>query len=81
MFKFLQTGWQHGNLLPSKGYFWLATRPDLAGSWSQAGGIMQHGFAGLFWASVAPEQWPNDAEARQLILERWSAGALERAVW
>ncbi len=71
LFEFLQAGWRHGNLLRSKGYFWLATRPDLAGSWSQAGGIMQHGFAGLFWASVEPDQWPEDPDAREQILKRW----------
>lgn len=35
-----------GILLRSKGWFRLATRHDLAGSWSQAGGLVRHGAAG-----------------------------------
>ncbi len=69
---FLSAGWRHGNLLRSKGYFWLATRPDMAGSWSQAGGIMHHGFAGLFWAAVPKEQWPEEPEAVDEIMRRWA---------
>lgn len=30
----------------SKGYFWLATRPDFVGSWSQAGAVSHHGRVG-----------------------------------
>ncbi|WP_031432555.1 zinc metallochaperone GTPase ZigA [Methylomarinum vadi] len=52
--------WDNGTLLRSKGFFWLASRPDHAGSWSQAGGVMHHGLAGRWWASVPKEQWPAD---------------------
>ena len=45
-----------GKLIRSKGYFWLATRPKYAGSWSQAGGIAHHGFAGMFWKAI-PKRW------------------------
>ena len=51
----------------SKGYFWLASRFDQAGSWSQAGGVMNHGFAGLFWSAVPEDQWPDDMENRAAI--------------
>lgn len=50
--------WDNGTLLRSKGFFWLASRPEHAGSWSQAGGVMHHGLAGRWWASVPKEQWP-----------------------
>jgi len=50
--------WDNGTLLHSKGFFWLASRPEHAGSWSQAGGVMHHGLAGRWWASVPKEQWP-----------------------
>jgi G3E family GTPase len=53
-------GWDNGTLLRSKGFFWLASRPEWAGSWSQAGGIMRHGCAGRWWASVPREQWPTE---------------------
>ena len=52
--------WNNGTLLRSKGFFWLATRPDWVGSWSQAGGTMQHGCAGRWWASVPEAEWPEE---------------------
>ena len=67
LYDFLVRGWRHGNLVRSKGYFWLASRFDQAGSWSQAGGIMNHGFAGLFWSAVSKDQWPVDTEHRAAI--------------
>ncbi len=51
-----------GNVMRSKGYFWLATRNDLAGEWSQAGGVVRHGPAGYWWAAVPRSRWPMDAE-------------------
>ena len=67
LYDFLIEGWRYGNLVRSKGYFWLASRFDQAGSWSQAGGIMNHGFAGLFWSAVSEDQWPTDIEHRKAI--------------
>ncbi|MDT4290945.1 zinc metallochaperone GTPase ZigA [Methylomonas sp. MO1] len=52
--------WDNGTLLRSKGFFWLASRPDHAGSWSQAGGVMHHGLAGRWWAAVPRQEWPQD---------------------
>lgn len=72
LYDFLRAGWQYGNLLRSKGYFWLASRYDLAGAWSQAGGIMHHEFAGYFWAAVPKNQWPEDPEYRRSIEEKCS---------
>ncbi|WP_111641502.1 zinc metallochaperone GTPase ZigA [Marinimicrobium alkaliphilum] len=60
-----------GKLLRSKGFFWLATRPRYAGQWSQAGGIAQHGAAGMFWKAVPEEHWPDDPEQRAYIMEKW----------
>ncbi len=68
---FLNRDWDNGKLLRSKGYFWLATRPRLAGTWSQAGGIAHHGVAGFFWKAVAEKNWPEDAETRAFIREKW----------
>jgi G3E family GTPase len=55
----LQQDWE-GNLLRSKGYFWLASRHDIAGTWSQAGGIVRHGPAGYWWSAVPRADWPQD---------------------
>jgi len=60
-----------GNLIRSKGYFWLATRPELVGQWSQAGGIARHGLAGMFWQSVPKDQWPTDPEYLEAIYQHW----------
>lgn len=60
-----------GKLIRSKGFFWLATRPQLAGSWSQAGGMARYGAAGLFWKAVPKEQWPEDPEYLTAIDEQW----------
>lgn len=56
----IHTEWQ--GVLRSKGYFWLASRFDFAGSWSQAGGACRHGAAGLWWSAVDPAQWPDDPD-------------------
>ncbi len=60
-----------GKLLRSKGFFWLASRPQYAGQWSQAGGIAQQGAAGMFWKAVPKERWPDDKEQVQYIMEKW----------
>ena len=70
-FELLHGDWGDGRLLRSKGFFWLASRPQYAGQWSQAGGIAHHGFAGLFWRAVPESRWPQDPEYRASILEKW----------
>jgi G3E family GTPase len=57
-------------VLRSKGFFWLASRPELAGSWSQAGGACRHGPAGYWWDAVPQSHWPEDPEHRARILEK-----------
>ena len=67
----LNQEWFGKGLLRSKGFFWLATRPQAAGQWSQAGGIAHHGPAGMFWKAIPEEHWPTDPETRQFIMEKW----------
>jgi G3E family GTPase len=62
----LQADWP-GNVMRSKGFFWLASRHDAAGEWSQAGGIVRHGPAGIWWAAAPSEHWPKDATYRERI--------------
>lgn len=62
---------QFGKLIRSKGYFWLATRPELAGQWSQAGGIAHYGFAGMFWKAVPKSSWPDDEASLASISSQW----------
>ncbi len=68
---FLHQHWSNGRLVRSKGYFWLASRPALAGTLSQAGGILHHGVAGHWWAAVDEADWPEDEESRARILAKW----------
>jgi G3E family GTPase len=72
-FSFIDRPWLNGKLLRSKGFFWLASKPTDAGSWSQAGGLMRHGFAGLWWRFVPKNQWPQDQESTAAIMENWTA--------
>ena len=61
----------YGKLLRSKGHFWLATRPEFAGQWSQAGGIARYGFGGMFWSAVPRNRWPDDPDYLASISEQW----------
>jgi G3E family GTPase len=70
-YDFLHQEWPCGKLIRSKGYFWLASRPQFAGQWSQAGGIARHGFAGMFWRAVPESRWPQDEESLKIIKEHW----------
>ena len=72
-FSFLNRTWENGRLLRSKGFFWLATRPQEAGSWSQAGGLMRYSYAGRWWRSVPKEHWPAEGEGLEAILANWDA--------
>ena len=68
---FLHTTERFGKLIRSKGYFWLASRPQFAGQWSQAGGIAHYGFAGMFWMAVPRENWPTDPDSLEAINQLW----------
>ena len=72
-FDFIERPWTNGKLLRSKGFFWLASKFQEAGSWSQAGGLMRYGFAGRWWRFVPKDQWPEDDESVQAIKRNWLA--------
>ena len=55
---------QHGfpnNIIRSKGLFWIASRPDQALVWSQAGGSLKADSAGVWWSSM-----PYESRIQQL---------------
>jgi G3E family GTPase len=70
-YEFLHGTEQYGKLIRSKGFFWLGSRLEYAGQWSQAGGIARYGFAGMFWKSVHKHDWPKDKEYLESIEESW----------
>lgn len=61
-------------VIRSKGYYWLASRPEYAGTWSQAGGVMHQELGGMWWANVPQVQWPMDTESLKVIASRWIDG-------
>lgn len=66
-FERLNQSWD--GVLRSKGFFWLATRLDKIGVWSQAGRVARLDFGGFWWAAVPKEHWPT-ATPFQLELEK-----------
>lgn len=60
-----------GNIIRSKGLFWLVSRPDIAVNWSQAGGSLRAEKAGYWWCAIPRKQWQMDPETEALVSSRW----------
>ncbi|MCB6184933.1 zinc metallochaperone GTPase ZigA [Leeia sp. TBRC 13508] len=66
--------WIHASwpgVVRSKGYFWLASRNDMVGLWSQAGAVTRHQLVGLWWDALDRADWPADEESLAMIASRW----------
>lgn len=64
----------HAGILRSKGLFWIASRPNEALNWSQAGGSLRAEGAGVWWASMPFSQRINDKIYQENLAEiesRW----------
>ena len=59
LYDFLHQTWTEGKPLRSKGHFWLATRPDYAGQWNQAGVSHVMKYGGMFWKAVPYRNGPS----------------------
>lgn len=71
--KYLNEEYPH-NIIRAKGLFWMASRPDIALSFSQAGGSVRLESAGAWWSSMPEDmryQYPIYAEIRSDLLTRW----------
>jgi len=55
------------DVLRSKGYVWLATRPDIMGLWSQAGCVVRVDPEQPWHATWGKEFWPEDADERAAV--------------
>jgi G3E family GTPase len=58
-------------VLRSKGFFWLASRMDVSGLWSHAGGSAMCEGTGPWYAALPDSEWPDDPEQREQILDDW----------
>lgn len=54
-------------VIRAKGFFWLASRHNHAGVWSQAGHAFRDDLAGRWWASLPREDWPQEPVAQEEI--------------
>ncbi len=62
-------------IIRSKGLLWIASRPEQAINWSQAGGSMKAEGAGVWWASMPLGErmsFANFVENQDIIEERWT---------
>lgn len=72
---YIQLEWP-GNILRSKGIFWIASRGDDALLWSQAGGSSKAELYGKWWASVplaARLKHPVYLENKAALQKKWHA--------
>ncbi|MFV9503412.1 MAG: zinc metallochaperone GTPase ZigA [Oscillochloridaceae bacterium umkhey_bin13] len=58
-------------VLRSKGLFWLATRMELNGVWSQAGGACRVEPGGRWWAAMPQDAVPDDPDEEALLVKVW----------
>jgi len=62
------------NIIRSKGMFWIASRPDQALIWGQAGGSLRADSAGVWWSSMPFQQRINHLvfiENQDIIEKAW----------
>lgn len=71
LWQYFQEPWT--GVLRSKGLFWIATRPDLIGLWSQAGGAGNVRWVGRWYAAIPRDQWPKDEEEYQRLQGVWDS--------
>ncbi|MBM99772.1 MAG: hypothetical protein CMJ77_11635 [Planctomycetaceae bacterium] len=58
-------------VLRSKGFFWLASRLDKIGVWSQAGRLARLEFGGFWWANLPHEHWPKSPAFEEELKRKW----------
>ncbi len=58
-------------MVRSKGFFWLASRPEFVGELSQAGPIVRTEGVGYWWAAVPDDKWPQNPELVAKVKKNW----------
>jgi G3E family GTPase len=69
LWKFLHTAGK--KFLRVKGLFWVATRPDFIGLWSQAGQVAAIECGGVWYAASPQEKWPTDQDQLDALRSNW----------
>ena len=59
------------SFLRVKGLFWVASRPDHIGLWSQAGEVATMECAGTWYAASPKEAWPTDSDSLEVLKASW----------
>jgi len=70
---YLNNEW-HANIIRSKGLFWMASKPNEALNWSQAGGSLRAEKAGVWWCSMPYAdriQYAAFVENKEIIEAKW----------
>lgn len=68
--RFIQQEWP-AEVIRSKGLCWIASRPDVAINWSQAGASLMADRAGVWWCSIPKNEWQLDKTTAKIIYDRW----------
>lgn len=67
--EFLDSEWP--GVLRSKGFLWIASRPNYSIEWSQAGGSCRIEPGGMWWCAIDKDEWPQDSLLLRDIHESW----------
>ena len=76
LWNFIHT--EMGGVIRSKGFFWIASRPDWSFNWSQAGSFFTVGPYGKWYAAVPKEEWPEDDALTDQIAQGWDSSYGDR---
>lgn len=69
LWEFLHAEW--AGVIRSKGFLWLATRPQECILWSQAGNDFRLELAGHWYDAIERQEWPTEPELLDEIHAQW----------
>lgn len=69
-YDFISEEWS--GVLRSKGFFWLASRNDFIGIWSQAGGSCKTEAGGIWLSAIPEDQWDMTKKQIKEIKRDWN---------
>jgi G3E family GTPase len=69
LYEYFHQDWE--GVLRAKGFFWVASRPEFMGMYSQAGGATRIEPVGHWLAATPKADWPGDPKHVQEVLDDW----------